>query len=71
MATPTEKSPGLEAMLERAAGRTTAITTDTCVRQPYGCGKPALAFRDSLSRDEYRISGLCQDCQDLVFGVKN
>ena len=26
-------------------------------------------FRDDLSRKEYSISGLCQDCQDKVFGV--
>lgn len=25
-------------------------------------------FRDSLSRREYGISGLCQECQDEVFG---
>lgn len=25
-------------------------------------------FRDDLSRKEYSISGLCQDCQDEVFG---
>ncbi len=26
-------------------------------------------FRDDLSRKEYGISGLCQKCQDDVFGV--
>ena len=25
-------------------------------------------FRDKLSRREFRISGLCQACQDSVFG---
>lgn len=25
-------------------------------------------FRDALSRKEYSISGLCQQCQDKVFG---
>ena len=25
-------------------------------------------FRDEVSRDEYRISGMCQSCQDEVFG---
>lgn len=25
-------------------------------------------FRDELSLKEYRISGLCQKCQDEVFG---
>lgn len=26
-------------------------------------------FRDALSVKEYHISGLCQDCQDEVFGA--
>lgn len=26
-------------------------------------------FRDDLSRKEYSISGLCQKCQDDMFGV--
>ena len=25
-------------------------------------------FRDALSKREYKISGLCQTCQDTVFG---
>lgn len=36
------------------------------------CGKKidvTKEFKDSLSRREYAISGLCQDCQDKVFGV--
>ncbi len=27
-------------------------------------------FRDSLSRKEFKISGLCQNCQDKIFGNK-
>jgi hypothetical protein len=27
-------------------------------------------FRDDLSRKEYGISGMCQKCQDSVFGIK-
>jgi len=26
-------------------------------------------FRDELSEREYQISGLCQNCQDEVFGM--
>jgi len=33
------------------------------------CKLPAIWFRDSLSKKEYTISGLCQKCQDEVFGV--
>lgn len=34
------------------------------------CGKeidPSSEFRDSLSKKEYKISGLCQKCQDEMF----
>ena len=36
------------------------------------CNKPvdfAAGFRDALSRKEFGISGMCQQCQDEVFGV--
>jgi hypothetical protein len=32
------------------------------------CKKPVGVFRDALSRKEYGISGICQECQDGVFG---
>lgn len=32
------------------------------------CGKSANEFRDELSQREYGISGLCQACQDEIFG---
>jgi hypothetical protein len=31
------------------------------------CGEPCHSFRDPLSRKEYGISGMCQQCQDSVF----
>ena len=65
---PTPKAPELERLLEGFSGRTTAITADRCVNPPIGCGRPATTFKDELSVREYRISGLCQDCQDSVFG---
>ncbi len=33
------------------------------------CGGPVGKFRDGRSRMEYDISGMCQACQDEVFGV--
>jgi hypothetical protein len=39
-----------------------------CVPEPIGCGKPIKFFTDNKSRDEYAISGLCQKCQDEIFG---
>ena len=32
------------------------------------CSQKIGEFRDSLSRKEYQISGMCQECQDSVFG---
>lgn len=34
------------------------------------CGNPINLndFRDSLSRKEFTISGMCQKCQDNIFG---
>jgi len=46
------------------------IENKRCAAKPYGCGKPVngLDFKDDLSAKEYLISGLCQECQDSVFG---
>jgi hypothetical protein len=32
------------------------------------CGKPARRFRDGISEFEYRVSAICQQCQDRYFG---
>lgn len=32
------------------------------------CETPIGDFRDDLSRKEFKISGLCQKCQDDAFG---
>jgi len=32
------------------------------------CDSAIHGFRDELSEREYLISGMCQDCQDEVFG---
>ena len=64
MAKPSDKSPGMEQFLEGMFGRTTAIEADKCVR----CKKDAKEFKDALSKKEYSISGLCQKCQDGIYG---
>ena len=33
------------------------------------CNKELGEFRNSLSKKEYEISGMCQKCQDGVFGA--
>lgn len=34
------------------------------------CGKSVAknTFRNAISRREFKISGMCQDCQDKIFG---
>jgi hypothetical protein len=44
--------------------RSVAFKTSTCVT----CGGEAKDFRDTTSEKEYTISGMCQGCQDKVWG---
>ena len=67
---PTNKSNPIESMLTSVFGvdRVQTITEAFCV----SCDSEnnnAVSFRDDLSRKEYAISGMCQSCQDDVFGV--
>lgn len=32
------------------------------------CSKPIEKFRNQISQREFQISGMCQKCQDSVFG---
>lgn len=69
MAKPTHKSQALERFLNNllAPGveRRESIERDTCVL----CGEPATKFRDEISEREFKISGMCQSCQDYHFGA--
>ena len=47
--------------------RSIALAAGQCVK----CGEFNLEFRDELSRKEYGISGLCQPCQDQIFGEQD
>jgi hypothetical protein len=69
MAKPTKKSEGIEHFLRSINGgvdRRTMIDANLCAI----CASPVgelRDFRDLLSVKEYRISGMCQACQDKVF----
>lgn len=69
MVKPSSKASAIEEILDSISGemfghkRSTSIEGNTCVV----CGKPAKEFKDELSRKEYSISGMCQDCQDATF----
>ena len=64
----TFKHQGIEQMLTNLTGvsRKGAIAELSCVM----CKGDASSFRDPLSRKEYTISGMCQDCQDSVYGTE-
>ena len=61
-----KKSPQIESLLSALTGvsRVGAVHEASCVT----CGGEARIFRDAISRKEYTISAMCQDCQDKVFG---
>lgn len=51
-------------------GPAKARTLSKCVDAPIGCGKSIdvdTEFRDHISKVEYSISALCQDCQDNFY----
>ena len=63
-----KKNPVIESLLTSITGvsRVGAVHEASCVT----CGGEARIFRDDLSRKEYTISAMCQDCQDKVFGCE-
>lgn len=67
MAKPSEKSKGMSAFLDQMVPRTESIQNNVCVF----CKEPSFYFDDELSAKEYLISGLCQFCQNEVFGEKD
>ena len=67
-----DKANEIDAMLTSVFGvdRVKTISGGTCV----SCDAESIiatSFRDDISRKEYSISGLCQSCQDDVFGVSD
>lgn len=50
------------------ANRVEAIALGFCVSAPFGCGQPVTGFDDPVSEREFGISGLCQTCQNDIFG---
>ena len=65
---PSEKAPELDILITSIFGvdRKESIKSKTCAT----CGSAVklLSFKDALSLKEFHISGMCQPCQDSVFG---
>ena len=66
MAIPTYKNPQIDNLLESIFGvdRIASVLSNKCAT----CGGEANEFRNELSKKEFRISGMCQKCQDMIFG---
>lgn len=67
---PVAKSASIESILTAITGKNRAavIEAGECVFCNVTGLTPA-SFIDDLSRTEYTISGMCQECQDKAFGV--
>ncbi len=50
-------------ILSKLASRQQAIEDNVCNL----CGEQVLSFKDELSKTEYQISAMCQNCQDDTF----
>jgi hypothetical protein len=65
---PSEKAPALDAFITSFLGidRKESVKSKTCAT----CGVDVEldSFKDKLSLKEFHISGMCQTCQDSVFG---
>ena len=65
--TPSTKHASIDAIITAVMGKSRIETIEqggcmTCDAQP------PVVLRDALSEREYTISGMCQACQDSVFG---
>ena len=69
----TNKAPEIEAFLSLLINSRSSLTREETIEQGIcaGCEGDVLdtSFRDPLSFKEFTISGLCQKCQDEIFGV--
>ena len=67
---PSIKSENIDELFKNLYGvdRKTSIVNCTCVSCDSKVSKEG--FRDEVSLREFHISGLCQVCQDKVFGFE-
>ena len=65
----TNKAPQIDALLSGIFGkdRTSVIAAGECVSCD-STGNNSKSFTDDLTRKEYQISGMCQKCQNDIFG---
>jgi len=61
-----KRNENLQDFIDDFQYRTFGVTEHNCC---VSCKKQITGFRNPLSEKEFKISGLCQECQDSVFGV--
>ncbi|MCI0564996.1 MAG: hypothetical protein MN733_41555 [Nitrososphaera sp.] len=64
------KTPEMQAFLNAFTRSVYGRERSKCIKEAVcvTCGGPAKNFRDPLSHKEFEISGMCQKCQNEVFG---
>ncbi len=67
MATPSKKSDQVNDTIYSVTGidRIEVIQNNQCA---FKCAEPNFIWENDLSKKEYTISGLCQSCQNDMFG---
>ena len=63
---PSTKAPQIDLALSMLMGKSREIQIASA--QCMTCSRDATDFTDDLSRKEYTISGMCQTCEDSIFG---
>jgi len=69
MAKPTDKDPAINMLIGGMVGKDRVETIEK--GQCMTCDESADHFRNEISEKEYEISGMCQKCQDSVFGEED
>lgn len=66
-----KKSPEMFEFLDDVSKEMFGTSRSECIKQEIcvTCGGEAKEFDDSLSLREYKISGMCQNCQNVMFGM--
>jgi DNA-directed RNA polymerase subunit RPC12/RpoP len=63
-----DKAPGIKNLMNQLSklvgGSGNIDLEDVCTT----CNNKVGTFKDELSKKEHKISGMCQNCQDRIFG---
>jgi uncharacterized CHY-type Zn-finger protein len=63
------KSKEINSFLDTLAGAAFGETRTHAISQGF-CLTCGVEFRDDLSKREFQLSGMCQNCQDDFFGIE-